>query len=56
MNISTVIVLIVIFAAFALAVWRVMKKGVPCSCGSKDCKNCACCCNKNKENNKVCCH
>ncbi len=42
MNISSVIILVLLFALAGLAVWRNIKKGAPCSCGCS-CKDCACC-------------
>ncbi len=48
MNVSSLVVLVVIGIFFALAVWRVAKKGAPCECGGsrKVCSRkdgCSCC-------------
>ncbi len=48
MNGSSLVVLAVIAIFFALAVWRVAKKGAPCECGGshKNCSRkggCSCC-------------
>ena len=51
MNASSYVVLAVVGIFFALAVWRVAKKGAPCECGGshKDCSRkgghscCDCC-------------
>ena len=44
MNTASVIVLVVVVALAALAVWRCLKKGAPCECGGtrKSC-GCGCC-------------
>ncbi len=45
MNIQTYIVLGIIVFLMALSIVRMIKKGIPCTCG-KDCKNCnKCNCN-----------
>ena len=49
MNISTAIVLIVIFAAFALAIGHTIKNKSACSCGY-DCGKCGKCACSNREN------
>ena len=46
MNIQTIIVLIIVFTAFAFAVRSVIKNGDTCSCGCKCCGNCKECKNK----------
>lgn len=33
MNISSIIILVLLFALATLAVWRNFRKGAPCSCG-----------------------
>ena len=48
MNTSSYVVLAVVGIFFALAVWRVAKKGAPCECGGsrKTCSRkggCTCC-------------
>ncbi|MBQ3748807.1 MAG: hypothetical protein IJQ54_05125 [Kiritimatiellae bacterium] len=48
MNASSYVVLAVVGILFALAVWRVAKKGAPCECGGsrKVCSRksgCSCC-------------
>ena len=43
MNISSIIVLAVVVAFAALAVWRCVKKGAPCECGCSG-KSCDCGC------------
>ena len=49
MNAASVVILVLVLSAAALAVWRCVKKGAPCECGGshKDCcKNggeCCCC-------------
>ena len=42
MNTASVFILVCVGIFFALAVWRVAKKGAPCSCGC-DCKSCGGC-------------
>ena len=46
MNASSLVVLAVIGILFALALWRVAKKGAPCECGGsrKACGGKCCCC------------
>jgi len=43
MNTASVIVLVVVVALAALAVWRCLKKGAPCECGGTR-KSCGCGC------------
>lgn len=51
MNASSYVVLAVVGIFFALAVWRVAKKGAPCECGGSrkacsskgGCSRCSCC-------------
>ena len=42
MNISTIIVLLIIFATFALAVRHMLKNKDACGCGCEKCGKCAC--------------
>lgn len=49
MNISTTIVLIIIFAAFALAIRHTLKNKSVCSCGC-DCGKCGKCARSTCEN------
>ena len=51
MNASSLVVLAVIGILFALAVWRVAKKGAPCECGGsrKACGGGCCCCDGEKK-------
>ncbi|MBP3200749.1 MAG: FeoB-associated Cys-rich membrane protein [Lachnospiraceae bacterium] len=44
MNISTVVVLIVIFTAVAFAIRNMVKNGDTCACGCKNCGRCEKCC------------
>ncbi len=51
MNVASIVVLAVVGILFALAVWRVAKKGAPCECGGsrKGCqgkggRSCCDCC------------
>ena len=44
MNIQTIIVLMIVFAAFAFAVRSVIKNGGTCGCGCKCCGECEKCC------------
>ena len=41
MNIATIVTLVVVLAFAALAVWRCVKKGMPCECGCGE-KSCGC--------------
>ena len=43
MNISSIIVVAIVVAFAALAVWRNIKKGAPCECGCSG-KSCDCGC------------
>lgn len=38
MNAASIVVLAVVIAFAALAVWRVLRKGAPCECGG--CRKC----------------
>lgn len=38
MNLASILVLAVVGVFLALAVWRAVKKGVPCECGCDCCK------------------
>ncbi len=53
MNISTIIVLSVIFIAVAFAIRNIIKNGDTCSCGCKCCGKCENCKNKIKLDSKV---
>ena len=50
MSISSIVVLTLVLALAALAVWRNIKKGSPCECGGS-CKSCGgkCCCCEHDE-------
>ena len=50
MNAASAVVLGIVLALAALAVWRNMKKGAPCECGGyrKSCVG-GCCCHCNDE-------
>ena len=41
MNMATIVTLVVVLAVAALAVWRCVKKGMPCECGCGG-KSCGC--------------
>ena len=41
MSASSIVVLVVVIALAALAVWRNLKKGAPCECGGQ---GASCCC------------
>ncbi len=45
MNSASIFILVAVGIFFALAVWRVAKKGAPCECGGnrRSC-SCGCCC------------
>jgi len=48
MNLASVIVLVIVVALAATAMWRCLKKGAPCECGGshKNCSRksgCSCC-------------
>ena len=51
MNYESIIVVSVVLALAALAVWRVAKKGAPCECGGsrKACGGGCCCCDGEKK-------
>ena len=54
MNTGSIIVLSVLFALVALAIWRNIRKGAPCSCGASH-KNCTCgccCCDGDEKDSK----
>lgn len=48
MNAASAIVLVVVLVFAAFAVWRCHRKGAPCSCGC-DCKSCSGSCKRHKE-------
>ena len=50
MNAASVVILAVVVATAALAVWRVLKKGMPCECGGSCCDGGAGCRCKDKRN------
>ena len=50
MNSSSIIVLVVVVAFAALAVWRNLKKGAPCECGGSTCH-----CKKSNSGHCDCC-
>ena len=46
MNSASIFILVAVGIFFALAVWRVAKKGAPCECGGSR-KSCSCgCCSE----------
>jgi len=54
MNSASAFILVAVGIFFALAVWRVAKKGAPCECGGshKSCGGKCCCCEHDESTGK----